>query len=417
MSLFDPDAVNEAWLEPWDQVQPLFYYFQTSGRSPIGRVRAFLEQLFTLYPLEHQDEMSQRIRTAKVDFDSPFFELLLNALMIKFGAEIEVHPKVRASTDRRPDFLVRLQNGFEFYLEAVLATSMSDADRARQSMLNEVTRVVNNRLRAEQYFLALEIEEMGKSQPSAKKLVNDLFNYLSTLSSEEVGHDLLARGFGTKFCFTWEHEGWKICFIPIPRKQSAIGKPYRPMGATLGNVVWSTAKDDIRGAVEYKCKHHSDLGLPYVIAVNATHWSADDEDFVDGLYGSESYTVPITEDGPGVPYGERLRDGVWIGKVGYRNQNLIGVLGVHKLGPSSVASRILTFFENPYTGFPPAAVLPSLPRVVADDGKLKNLPGLNLGAIFELSDGWPRCVDGTSSEEREYRDEASAVAPDVDDEG
>ncbi len=77
MSLFDPDAADPDFMDPWNAADPLFYYFQKSGRTAIRRIRDLLENWFACYPEAHQFELAQRMRTAERDIDSPFFELFL----------------------------------------------------------------------------------------------------------------------------------------------------------------------------------------------------------------------------------------------------------------------------------------------------------------------------------------------------
>ncbi len=267
--------------------------------------------------------------------------------MARLGAEIEIHPKVSEETDRRPDFRVQLPSGFEFYLEARLATGASNDQRSREYVITELARHLNARFREQRYFLAVQVEAQGKTQPSATKIEAALYRYLGALNPDLVGSALSLKGFATESRFIWERDGWRIVFTPIPRKQDSIGKPFRAMGAHLGKAEFSTAKADIRSAVEYKCKHHTNLSLPYIVAVNHTRWTADTEDFFEALYGTEAYTVAMTSYGPTQPILSILRDGVWLAEDGPRNQNLFAVIGVVRLDPTNVASRSIQVFENP----------------------------------------------------------------------
>ncbi len=390
-TLFDPSAVDLTKLGPKNQVEPEFYYYETSARPEIARVRTLLELWFASYPLEHQSELRQRIRASRSGIDSPFWELLLHRLLTEFGAAVTVHPAVIGS-NRRPDFLVRLHNGFEFYIEAVLATGQTDAERAKENMVSRIYRTIDAKLLDERFFLSVEVQAFGKVQPPGNKLVYDLAGYLRGLKPEEVGLDLLARGFDTDYRFEWKHGDWHLEFIPIPRKQESIGKGHRAIGFYPVKVQMSGTKFDIRSAVEYKLDHHRLLTKPYVIAVNSTHWSTTEEDYIDALYGSESVVFSMMPDGSTRRKEERAPDGVWFSERGVRNDRLIGVLGVPDIGgvgPCSVASRSLTLYENPYIAYPSEATLEPLRRVYPDGVHLGISPGSSLGEILGLPPTWP----------------------------
>lgn len=398
MLLFDPSLVDHIRLGPSNHDEPSFHYLQTSGKPSSARIRDLLEQWFADYPEDQRNELKQRFVTGKSDIQSPTFELALHATFKQLGANVEIHPKVSDDTDRRPDFLVRLPSGFEFYLEAVLARGQSDEERSREQVVKSLYAIIDRRLKSPEYFWSVTILEQGPAAPSGKQMVHALAQYMAGLKHDEVVTQLEADGFNSSTRFIWKDAGWCIEFLPIPKKAEAIGKPdHRPLGAfPMKEAVCCSDDVDIRENIKFKVKHHCAVDKPYVVAVNAMNWSAEHEDFINAIYGSDQVTVRTFADGSLTTENTRGLDGIWIDKGGVKNQHLIAVLGAVHLQAWSVADCILTVYENPYIQMPSEARIEGFPRQELGDGCLVKVEGQTLGHLFGLPDGWPREV---SSEE------------------
>lgn len=396
--LFDESAIDPAKTGPKAHGEPDFPFLQSSAKPEAKMVRELLEAWFAAYPAEHQDELRQRIVTSKSDIESTAFELALHAALKAAGAEVEIHPKVSDETDKRPDFLVRLASGFEFYLEAVLARGQSDEERNREAVVNQVYAVIDRKLISPEYFWAVTVHAQGPAAPSVKQIVHALATYAKQLDRDAVLVEFKEHGFDTTERLVFEDAGWNIVFIPIPKKPESFGKPdHRPLGSFhMPSAVRCNDEEDIRAAVKFKVKHHAAVDKPYVVAVNACNWSADLEDFINGLYGSDQVTVTTFADGSYQTENTRGLDGVWLGEQGPKNSNLIAVLGVRRFNAWSVSGATFTLFENPYIAFPPEARIPNLPRYEAVDGKLVNVPGATLGQLFDLSPAWPKAAEEVS---------------------
>lgn len=390
--LFDPTLVDPAKLGPSNHDEPTFHYLQSSGNSSSARIRELLEQWFADYPDDHKSELKQRFVTSKSDIQSPTFELALQATFKQLGANVEIHPKVSDDTDKRPDFLVRLPSGFEFYLEAVLARGQSDDERNREQVVNSLYAVIDRSLQSPEYFWSVTILEQGLTAPSGKQMVHALAKYMAGLNREMVGTRLEAQGFDSPVKFLWGDAGWKIEFLPIPMKAEAIGKPdHRPLGLfPRKEAVLCSDDAEIRKNIKLKVKHHRAVDKPYIVAVNAMNCSATHEDFVNAIYGSEQVTMRKYPDGSHTTARTRGLDGIWLDKNGVKNQHLIAVIGAVHLQAWSVAGCTLTLYENPYIEMPAEARIDGLPRVEAHDGHLERVDGQTLGHLFGLLEGWPR---------------------------
>ncbi|HWP32079.1 MAG TPA: hypothetical protein VNK96_10215 [Fimbriimonadales bacterium] len=304
-----------------------------------------------------------------------------------------MHPKVSENSDKRPDFLIRLSNDFEFYLEAVLARGQSDKESKHQATLREVYDIINRNLESPEYLWEVTVLEHGHAPISGKQIVYEIGKFRKGISYSEVMEQCQKHGLNkTPIRYIFEQGGWRLEFIPIPKKEECIGKSnHRPLGVfSMPKVVRCKDDDDIRKAVNSKVKHHSIDGKPYIIAVNACNRSAQSEDFMDALYGSGVLNITTYSYGSHQLKFTRACDGVWLDKRGHpKNSNLIAVLGVRKLTPWTIESASLIAFENPYISYPPKARIAGLPRYEVADGMLNFVEGKTLGQLFKLPWEWP----------------------------
>jgi len=389
--LFDKTAIDPAKRGPKEHDEPAFTYLQSSSRPKAIRVRELLESWFANYPRENQHELKQRMVTSKFDIDSPVFELLLHATFREIGAEVIVHPQISSSTDKKPDFHVRLASGYDFYLEAVLARGQSDEERNREAVVRQVYSVIDRKLKSPEHFWDITIRAQGALAPNANKIVFGLSNYMKQLDRRRVEENIVYSDSNTREGFQFTDAGWHIDFVPIPKKQESIGDPnHRPLGVfPMLEARPCQAIDDIRGAVNFKVKHHSTVQKPLMVAINACHWSADAEDFIDGLYGSGQFVLSASSDGSAQAVSARAKDGIWLEKDSPKNQNLIAILGVQQYNIWNTRSAKLTVYENPYIDFPKKARIESMPRYEAVGNRLIYVQGVPLGQLFGLPINWP----------------------------
>ncbi len=399
MNLFEPSAVDILKQGLQERTEPVFSYLATSGTPAAKVIRELMEQWFQDYPEEHQNELRQRFVTSKSDIDSPLFELALHATFRRVGAKVEIHPKVSEETDRRPDFLIQLPNGFEFYLEAVLARGQSDDERNRERVINSIYGLIDRKLKSPDYFWSVTVLSQGNIAPSGNQIVNSLAQYMRGLNREEVQEQLTAHGFDSPIKLRWEQDGWSFDFAPIPKSLNSIGNPnHRPLGVFPGGRAQLCRDDsDIRDAIKYKLAHHSNLDKPYIISVNATRWSAQREDFREAIYGSSQLIVTAETSRTTATEETRELNGIWLGKTGPKHQSLIAVLGTVKLHPWTIADSWFTMYENPYIDFPEDARVAELQRLEAKDGVLDKVDGQTIGKLFGLPENWAEIASDTDA--------------------
>ena len=118
---------------PKTYVENDFEYLDRSARKEAENVRCFLNKWVGLFPEPEAKDLVSRIKSReRRSFDSAIFEIVLYAIISGLGGKIEVHPVLENGSNKRPDFLVRMPKGEEFYLEAVLASEFGEIEKYLQ---------------------------------------------------------------------------------------------------------------------------------------------------------------------------------------------------------------------------------------------------------------------------------------------
>jgi len=375
-------------LEPKGHDMKTFDYLSMSGKPSANEERTLLERWFSIYPEQERSELRRRMESKEQEFYSAFFELFLYASLKQMGAAVQIHPDVSDEILKHPDFLVCLPSGYEFYLEAVVASGQSDEERSAVNAKNAFYASLDRKLQSPDYFWSVTIHSQGKSSPSAKQVVHGLREYQKTLNIRDVITEFEEKGFDTPCRYVWNHDGWLVHFVPIPKAEDARGKPEsRPLGSFhMPKAICCDDDEDIRTSVKFKIKHHGEVDKPYMIAVAATGDFAEQEDFMNAIYGTVVYEMNTkTGEGRNVRQG----DGVWSGDDGPKNNHLVAVLGAWKLFPYSIPRANVVIFENPYID--PVGDLAALdfPHWLRNGSKPEYRPGRSPGEIHGLDPKWP----------------------------
>ena len=154
-------------------------------------------------------------------------------------------------SERRPDFLVQMPNGEEFYLEAVLASEYSEAERAAKRRKNVVLESIE-KLDSPNFFVGISADGNPDTPPPSKRLRRDLSDWLSSLDPDTVAQDVEKNGHEKIPSMTWKHDGWCVEFEAIPIKPEKRGKGQRVIGVLSGGARWVNVWEPIRDAVRSK---------------------------------------------------------------------------------------------------------------------------------------------------------------------
>jgi hypothetical protein len=208
-----------------------------------------------------------------------FFELYLHELLLRQGVTVECHPKMPPGVDTHPDFLVNRDDAPVFYLEATLASETDEENNARRVVEDAYDAL--NRMDSPDFFLAIQVHGQPRSPvPVRKGLRKELEKWIRGLDYESLASLAEEHGVSSLPEFTWEHDGWKVLFRAVPKKQGARGKPgVRPLGAISQGEAWFAHTDEsIAQAVIGKAGKYGVPPLPYIVAVNVLDESGVDLD-------------------------------------------------------------------------------------------------------------------------------------------
>jgi hypothetical protein len=154
MNLF-PDIVRDID-GPATNSQSTFDFLNRSSRSLECNIRSRLEDWFSRYPQDHQNELAPRFYSNDDGLQSAFFELALHELLINLGYEVTVHPALQG-TDRHPDFHAINDGNDEFYLEAYHFSGKSREESGQERIRSIIYDDLNNRINSPDYFINLRV--------------------------------------------------------------------------------------------------------------------------------------------------------------------------------------------------------------------------------------------------------------------
>lgn len=354
-----------------------FGYLSRSTRPEAARVRELIEDWISRYPEQDRPALVARLRLRIDDaHQSAFFELALHELLLATGHVIvAIEPKLEHTT-YSPDFLVQAPDGSRFYLEAVVATAKSAADKRLNMAIAAIERV-----ESPAHFLDLHIEGKPTEPIRGRQLRGALAAWIADLPDSDEAKNVppfVYETFGAKFT------------IEAPFCKNRRDRPDdRAIGVRSLEPYWGTPGDRIRESVDKKASKYGELDAPYVVAVNATGEYQSEEDATDALLGSPCVIIRQFDDGRRETKGGRNPDGVWWGKNGPRNTGLSAVLFTKRLSPWSVELRRTLLIRSPWAARPLAAVPLQVDELNPVEGKFVKTDGSALGAIFGLHHGWP----------------------------
>jgi hypothetical protein len=392
MKLFD--EVERHDCEPAKYSEPQFTFLNRTGRANFDRVRQELEKWFSHYPASGQAELRSRFRSAiDSQHQAAFFELFLYEMLLRFGCNTTLHPNVPETT-RTPDFLAEAPSGERFYIEATLTRNESALETAAQARTNAVYDLLNGLIDSSNFFLSLSIEGNPTTQPPVKRMASFLNARLAELDPDHILNLYRSGEDDAVPKWLFEHEGWKVKFIPIPKKPEARNKPsVRPIGALSYGFHWADDWTAIRDAITGKAGRYRGLDLPYIVAVDILH-HPDEIDIMEALFGKEQFTITFDERGPSEsvePRPSRIPNGAWTSQAGPRYTRVSAVLLATQLSPWNIPRASLRLYHNPWAQKVYKSVLTQLPQAVPvqQENRMRNVDGQSNDLIFGLHPLWP----------------------------
>jgi hypothetical protein len=388
------DITQRTDSRPAQYSEPRFTFLNRSARPGAEDVRSLMETWFAKYPQAHQAQLKRRLRSAdNRDFDSAFLELYLHELACRLGYSVEVHRRATDDSLRTPDFLLTSPDGQLSYLEAIVATNLSQEERGAASRANEVYDAINE-IESPNFFLWLQVRGSPSTAVPRRNLKRTLTAFLRSQDPDECHRLFKEGGLDHLPRLSFSHGGWEIDFFPIAKSPRLRGKPgVRPIGAQLFEAEMVDDRSAIRDAIVEKATRYGNLGQPYVIAVNAVTQLLDNIDIGEALFGKETFVFrrdDATSSGKAEPELRRLGDGAWTSPLGSRYTRVSAVLIVSSLAPWTVADAQPRLYHNPWAKRPCTTELTRLPQAIPNSGRIEHRDGVPTAELFELRAGWPR---------------------------
>jgi hypothetical protein len=394
LALFD--KMERAEQRPKREREPIFDYYNSSGRRPIAALRELLQTWFNSYPVLGKKDIQARFRS-RIDgqHKSAFWELYLHELFARMKYRLKVHPVLKESANH-PDFLVSEGRSPKFYLEAIVAGLPSIKDIGAEARLAEVIDLIN-KMQTPDYLLELQYRGTCDTPPPVGKLRKALNSWLRSLDFKAIDAAYKAGNFDLAPKFEWNHEGLTLFFAPIPKSPKTRGTTdARPLGVVMGEAHILTTDEDIREAIEQKAKKYGKLSLPLVIAVNVVSEHCDEIDINNALFGSEAIEFTQRPDGSiGGGVDVRQPNGIWFGKKGARNRTVSAVLIGCQIDPYKTGDITPQLIHNPYAANPLNVADYPLPQSLPDHSTstMKKKTGRKAGEFLRLPTPWPPNYD------------------------
>jgi hypothetical protein len=342
-----------------------------SARPYFASIRGVVEEWFSRYPANAASHLSSRLRSRdNVLHTAAFFELYLHELLLRLGCIVAVEPPLSSGTRRRPDFLACTPDGGSFYLEAAVAHTDTPEKRAEQAILAKLYDGLN-RLETTDYFLDVQM----RGAPTASVRVGDIRRRLSSLLAgldfDMLRSDFEAGNIATAPTWPFEFRGGSLIIRPLPRGPETKGRAdARPIGIYPVKASWVDGQTYLRRSLSNKAGRYGDLGVPFIVAVDALADRPDQEDIEVVLFRES--------DRNGRPIAKGLLSPI-------RHRQLSGVFVTAGLSSASFPYCTGQLWLNPWTKYRYPSILEQLPRAELIDGSLAMHGGQTLNALLGTS--------------------------------
>lgn len=142
----------------------------------------------------------------------------------------------------------------------------------------------------------------------------------------------------------------------------------------------------LRDSIVDKAGRYGQLGLPYIIAMNALD-PVDQDDILDALFGQEQYTLTFSETDRSQPTNAQMSrkpNGVWTSPAGPRYTRVSGLLVATRFSIWDIAQASVRLYHNPWAEKPYSSRLARLSQAIPEGNHLTFFEGGSLASILGL---------------------------------
>jgi hypothetical protein len=317
LKLFDDKERNN--MEYAKNHHNTYIFYDESGLREMAGVRNILNEWFDSYPSSEQIELKRRFKT---EFDSAFYELFLYELFLTQGFKLRVHPTL-PDTTKRPDFLVS-KGDFEFYLEAKVATDISNEEQSIKNKRNTVIDELNKTNSPNFWLMPEEIIFKSSRQPSLKKAIKDIEKQLKIFDVDEVTRAFESSNYLVLPKIMYEDIDLKIIFFIAPKSPNKRNElNVRPIASEPIFSFVGGSEESIKSAIKEKVSRYGNVNKPYIIAINSLSLrGTDNHDVYNALFGYGNLPIDQSMNKKAI----KENDGMFIGFNGWKNTRISAVL-------------------------------------------------------------------------------------------
>lgn len=356
----------------------------------VANTRRLLEQYISNFPAGERDELIARMRSGDdTHYKSATFEVLLHEILRRLGCELRCHPILPNGSLARPDFLVHTPSGEEFYLEAVLASEKGlhkETNGIKEAVLWQFYEHTHP-----SFMVSVRTSGLPTTQPSAKKLLNQVVNWLNSLDPDLVDHDIKTYGWDVVPKLEWRHEDWSLVFSPIPIIPERRGSGGPIMGMITGEGGWVNTWTPIKEAIEHKSRKYGLLDKALLIAINLDTIGLKRMDEMQALYGEERLLISIGDE-DGQPTLARAPNGAWRGPSGPRGKRASGAWLFNNLSMYTLGDAKQTVYFHPWPNIELPSILRTFPSAEVSHEQVNWADGRSVAELLGITNGWPHCA-------------------------
>lgn len=377
MNLFDSTKLDFSKTQPHSGDESIFSYVESANIPKIEKVRSLLDLWFADYPADAKSGFKRRMMSDN-QFGSRLFELAVYSTFRKLGANIRVEVEGLESKNR-PDFLVTLKNGLEFYVECICVSLESDDALSQRRIERQLIDILNAKLSFLRSYWSVQFLSHGPSDLHIDSVITLLQSY--GCSVESICSSTLA---GTVI---FKQDDWHLKFT-CRRSHTRKAYPNDAGPLTLhlpsAQVKEKIPEARIYSAIAGKAKKDYPRDRPLAIAV-AAPVSAWLDDSALATFGVEVWTADMEADAK-MFAPKQMR--FWK-ESSLSHSHVFSVIAFTDFGLGGLGRSSIVSYERPFGEFPNGFHDLGFGSCRVRDKQIVLTVGPTLGEIHRLPAGWP----------------------------
>jgi hypothetical protein len=341
------DSLHRDYPGPRKHSQPSFEFLNLSSRPAAEEIRRVLDGWAHRFPSEGKADLIGRFRSADdAQHYGALLEMYCCELLSAHGFHVESHPTTSSGKSTHPDFLVSKDGTPSCYFECTLAPDPL-SDPAEQARKNTVMDALN-RVDPGPFIVTMEFGAVGATSPRVSRLRHEVEDWLRSLvKGDQSGLTTPPDSHSSR---TWSLDGWTMTFTAYKSTWAAKTPGRRGIAGHMEGMRYVDSSGRLRRALSQKANRYgTDLGLPYLIAVNSLDDILEDYDVMAALFGEMRYATDVRS---GESREQRAPTGLWRGSSGFQYGRMSGVLIINNLVPWTIWSATSKLWHHPKASYP-----------------------------------------------------------------